>query len=177
MNTYFSINQSSSKKTILLVGLFAVAALAAVFLIAGPSNDTTNLKSILPWDVAFNRWQQQFGKRYTKEESSHRLPIFTQNAMAIINHNNHGEEYGYLMAVNKFTDLTETEFVELYLTRKQSERGVRGQATYLDTTNVAASVDWRDKGVLNEIKDQGSCGSCWAFGAIGTMEAAYAIKT
>ena len=37
-------------------------------------------------------------------------------------------------------------------------------------------VDWREKGKVTEAKEQGYCGSCWAFVAAGTMESAYAIK-
>jgi hypothetical protein len=38
------------------------------------------------------------------------------------------------------------------------------------------NVDWRDFGVINEIQDQGSCGSCWAFSTAAHYESVYAIK-
>jgi cathepsin L len=42
--------------------------------------------------------------------------------------------------------------------------------------SLPTSIDWRLKGVLSAIKDQGICGSCWAFSTTGALEGAYQIK-
>ena len=51
------------------------------------------------------------------------------------------------------------------------------QENILNLDALPVSIDWRSKGVVNNIRDQSQCGSCWAFSGTSTVESAVAIKT
>ena len=72
-------------------------------------------------------------------------------------------------------DITNEEFIQNYLgaTFKPKKK----VSSYIPSTEPVTNgdIDWRNKGVLNNIKNEAACGSCWAFSVTGSLEPALAI--
>ncbi|EER02719.1 cathepsin L, putative [Perkinsus marinus ATCC 50983] len=130
-------------------------------------------------ELAFMGFQHKFGKNYeSKEEEVKRNAIFQANLHLIEQVN--AKNLSYKLGVNEYADLTHEEFAALKLgtlKMRPAEHASLSLFVSADTTQLPTSVDWRNKSVLSPVKDQGSCGSCWAFSAAGALEAQYAIAT
>ena len=126
----------------------------------------------------FNDFQERFSKRYeTIEEMEIRFQIFRTNLRNIILHNLDRTQ-NFTMGVNQFTDLTPQEFKDQFVGGLKTQVGSYGCKSFTSSaTGAPSSIDWRQKGAVTSVKDQGQCGSCWSFSATAAVEGAWAIST
>lgn len=144
-----------------LIVLAIIAAVSASFL---QREDETMFK--------FMKFIRDNSKEYrTIEEFQERFAIFKANI----------EQVGDVETYNRFMDQTSEEFKGLLNLNYEAIPAVKAVSSRYTIKNVMgelpASHDWRDHGAVGTIKDQGQCGSCWAFSAIGNLEGVYAIKS
>ncbi|KAL3628925.1 hypothetical protein CASFOL_027971 [Castilleja foliolosa] len=134
------------------------------------------------WGV-YERWRSHHTVSRSLDDKQKRFNVFKANARYI--HNFNKEDKPYKLKLNKFADLTSHEFRSIYAdARVKHHRMLRsglhgGNETFMyeDVQNTPPSVDWRKKGAVVGVKDQGQCGSCWAFSTVVAVEGINQIKT
>jgi len=128
------------------------------------------------YGIEFGKFVERYNKSYaTSSEQAYRYRVFKKNLDKIVAHNE--KNLGYTLAVNHFADLTTSEFSERYLGLK-FDASARKQGTLHRAASQALpdTVDWRTKGAVTGVKDQGQCGSCWSFSTTGSVEGAWFLK-
>jgi len=145
--------------------------------------ESLKYQPMIPFEDAWEDFKLTHEKVYSSQsEEQRRKQIFADNLKVIEMHNYlHAKgQKTYTLGINKFADMENSEFVQLFNGLKRMNTTSTDRATYL-SPNVPFSppttVDWRQHGYVTEVKDQKQCGSCWAFSATGSLEGQTFRKT
>ena len=124
-------------------------------------------------EKSFLGWMRNTKNFFVGDEYHLRLGIFTQNMRYASEFN---KDSTFSIGSNCLAHLTPSEYKTMLGHISNGKPKLEGTSAELTLTDVPDSIDYRNKGVVNPVKDQGQCGSCWAFGSVQAQESQWALK-
>jgi len=122
----------------------------------------------------FTQFEAEQGRVYDNNEAKLRFRLFRKSVKEVVETNE--QDLGWTAGLNFFADLTEDEKKQ-YLGFNASMEHSVGEPLPPSDGPMASEIDWRQKGGVTGVKNQGSCGSCWTFGAVGSVEGVHKKET
>lgn len=152
----------------------------SLFTILTIGNGSKNLPTTEEISTAWLGFKAAFDKKYDRAQESERLEIFRQNFIFMQHENLKG--LPYTLGVNQFSDLTRKEYAErhlgfTHLSEVWGKIAHVGEHDWQIGEELSAEIDWTKNNAVTPPKDQGQCGSCWAFSTTGALEGAWEVAT
>jgi len=117
------------------------------------------------------------GKKYSSEaERTARMTAFAENLKTIATINAQSSEHTH-SHLTPYADLTSSEFAVRFGFKASKDELDTTAAEIISTVALPSSFDWRAKNAVTAVKNQGSCGSCWAFATVANIEGAAFLAT
>lgn len=137
--------------------------------------------------VEFQNFMKKYNKQYSSiEEFQQKFEVFKRNIQTLDHYqlstfDEEGQPMDYELGVTSFFDMSQEEFAKTYLNLNLENAGkillsTKSSPFKQVKDDAPESFDWREYNAVSPVKNQGSCGSCWAFSATGNLEGQYALK-
>ncbi|KAJ4952040.1 hypothetical protein NE237_028872 [Protea cynaroides] len=133
------------------------------------------------WDL-YEKWSSHYNISRGFHEKQMRFNAFKENAKFI--HEFNKKDALYKVELNIFADMTNHEFLITHTSNlamnihsRPRLQETANDFNYNESVKLPSSFDWRTKGAVTDVKDEGQCGSSWAFSAVAAVEGIHKIKT